>query len=253
MDHFRRALVGSLCAVLAVLGTNLEAGAQSAPPTSTGVADPVAAPSATSTPATVPGDPGPTTTVDPLLNELPGETVPTVEGTVPPPRGAYGGQGEFKPAQVLWSSVRQAEAKLTEVRWIHEELIRQARQARLQHKALRVQQGSLDTDRRRAVAGVQAGETELRERAVAAFVSNDDVTEALLGSLQAASHDRVLELQVRQRLLGVALNADEQAIASYLQLRAQLDQDLLATVDSLRAADVSIVDLETRAGRRGRA
>ena len=194
-------------------------------------------PDGASTGGTVPLAEGVTTTTDPLVNEHAGEDAPETDETVPPPDGAYAGQEEFKPAEVLWSSVRAAEVKLAEVRVVEEDRIAVVRTIRLGRKELRAEQASLDAETQAAAADIRRAETALRERAVAAFMTDDALTNAVIGSFDAADHDQVLDLQVRRTLLGAALDQDEHAIDAYLELRASLDGRALATLDSIRLAE----------------
>ncbi len=225
----------TLALPLAALAGARPAAAQDPPPTT--ALDPAAT-----------ADPNATTsTTDPLVNEEAGETVPSTPDTVPAPVGAYDGQKPYQPARVLRSNVKAAETKLADVRWIRAEMVRQAHDARRHRKELQLRQQSLDAQSLQATQALQDAEAMLKDRAVAAFVSNDGANEALLHSLESADHDSVLDLQVRQRLLGVALDSDAVAIGDYHQLRTQLSGDLVATVDELRTTETSVVDLEAQA------
>lgn len=235
----RRCLVAfaalTLALPLAALGGTGPAAAQDPPPTT--APDPAAA-----------ADPNATTsTIDPLVNEEAGETVPSTPDTVPAPVGAYDGQKPYLPARVLRSNVTAAEKKLADVRWMRAEMVRQAHDARRHRKELQLRQQSLDAQSLQATQALQDAESMLKDRAVAAFVSNDGANEALLHSLESADHDSVLDLQVRQRLLGVALDSDAVAIDDYHDLRTQLSGDLVATVDELRVTETSVADLEAQA------
>ncbi len=226
----------TLALPLAALAGARPVAAQDPPPT-TAPTDPAAT-----------ADPNATTsTTDPLVNEEAGETVPSTPDTVPAPVGAYDGPKPYQPARVLHSNVQAAEKKLADVRWMRAEMVRQAHDAKRHRKELQLRQQSLDTQSLQATQALQDAEAMLKDRAVAAFVSNDGANEALLHSLESADHDSVLDLQVRQRLLGVALDSDAVAIDDYLQLRTQLSGDLVATVDELRLTEVSLTDLEAQA------
>lgn len=245
----RRSAVAPLAPALAVAlavisavtlagpGAVAPAAAQDPPPTTAAAPDP-----------TAPADPNATTsTTDPLINEEAGETVPSTPDTVPAPVGAYDGQRPYQPARVLRSNVKAAEKKLADVRWMHTEMIRQAHETRRHRKELQLRQQSLDAQSLQATQSLQDAEATLKERAVAAFVSNDGANEALLHSLESADHDSVLDLQVRQRLLGVALDSDAVAIDDYVDLRTQLSGDLVATVDELRTTETTLADQEAQA------
>jgi len=239
------ALALALAVMLAGPGTVAPAAAQDPPPATTpaGAADPTGS-----------GDPdASTSTTDPLVNEEAGETVPSTPDTVPAPLAAYDGQQPYQPSRVLRSNVKAAERKLADVRWMREEMIRQAHEAKRHRKELVLRQQSLDAQSLQATQALQDAEATLKERAVAAFVSNDGANEALLHSLESADHDSVLDLQVRQRLLGVALDSDAVAIDDYHRLRTQLSGDLVATVDELRTVEASVADLEAQAEAAGAA
>ena len=219
------------------LGPGAVAPAAAQDPSPTSVVDP-----------NTPVDPNATPpTTDPLLNEEAGETVPSTPDTVPAPVGAYDGQKPYQPARVLRSNVKAAEKKMADVRWMRSEMVVQAHEAKRHRKELQLRQQSLDAESLQATQALQDAEATLKERAVAAFVSNDGANEALLHSLESADHDSVLDLQVRQRLLGVALDSDAVAIDDYHQLRTQLSGDLVATVDELRTTETSLVGLEAQA------
>lgn len=185
----------------------------------------------------LPGTDDGTTTTDPLINELPGEDAPETDASVPEPDSAYNGQAEYEPAAVLWSSVRTAERKVSAAEQAHRESIARVREARLVQKKLRLRKRALDADGQQASSDIAASERRLRERAVAAFVTEDSQREAVLSSLEAVDHDRLMEFRIRTRLLAVALDADDQAIADYLELRSSLEGDALVIVDALRAIE----------------
>ena len=219
------------------LGPGAVAPAAAQDPSPTSVVDP-----------NTPVDPNATPpTTDPLLNEEAGETVPSTPDTVPAPVGAYDGQKPYQPARVLRSNVKAAEKKMADVRWMRSEMVVQAHEAKRHRKELQLRQQSLDAESLQATQALQDAEATLKERAVAAFVSNDGANEALLHSLEAADHDSVLDLQVRQELLGVALDSDAVAIDDYIQLRTQLSGDLVATVDELRTTETTLADQEVQA------
>ena len=182
---------------------------------------------------------GETTTTDPLIDEAPAEEVPETDETVPPD-GAYAGQNQYKPAEVLWSSVRTARTKVASARAVHEELVDKVRAIRLHHKALRVEERALDAESSAAADEYRAAETTLIDRAVAAFVNDDALNNAIVGSFDAADHDEVLALQARRTLLNAVLDQDEEAIAAYLELRRSLNSEVLATVDSIRITETAL-------------
>ena len=179
---------------------------------------------------------GETTTTDPLIDEAPAEEAPETDETVPP-EGSYRGQNGYKPAEVLWSSVRAARTKVASARAVHEQLVDNVRAIRLHHKSLRAEERLLDAESSVAADEYREAETTLRDRAVAAFMNDDVLNNAMVGSFDAADHDEVLALQARRTLLSAVLDQDDDAIAAYLELRRSLDGEVMATVDSIRITE----------------
>lgn len=210
-----------------------------APPPTPSPPSSTASPSTTA--ATSPDTVDSTSTSDPLVDEPPGETVPETDETVPAATGSYEDQEAFEPQEVLWSSVRAAERKVSEANETHGEAIERVREARRQRKALQHQRDQLTADNRGAIQDLATAEVELQERAVAAFVTDDSVATALFGSLEAADYDQVLELRARVVLLEAVLGQDRLAIESYIELRARLDRAVVAVVAELRRAERRIV------------
>lgn len=250
---FSTPLIGLLIGLLAIAGHPTTAAAQSTPPpadptttsmpgdpgsTSAAAAEDGAATTTTTT-VPDPGEDGPatTTTVDPLIDEAPGETAPESDETVPPPTGAYGGQAEFKPSPVLWSSVRAAERKLDEAEQRLNEAVGRARDARRRRKELELRRRTLLGEDQVAMGELEEAERVLADRSIAAFVGADTEALALMGKLQAVDHDRNVDGWIRSRLLDVALDADDQAIERYRRLRAELDRSVLTTATATRRVE----------------
>ena len=187
------------------------------------------------------------TTIDPLLEEPPGEPVPETEETVPPPDGSYGGQQAFEPSEVLWSSVHAAEAKLVEADAVQVDAIEAVRELRRTRKKLRLERAELGTEERRAAAELEAAEKVLEERAVAAFVGNDSASAAVIASMRTADHDQVLDLRARWVLAEAALGADQKAIDDYVTLRRGLGAELVGIVDELRHVERELLKAEVAA------
>ncbi|MEL7208207.1 MAG: M23 family metallopeptidase [Actinomycetota bacterium] len=228
-----------------------------APPTSAaGPADPSGGAPGPGTP--VPGDGAttattivdsdqPTTTVDPLIDEAPGESAPESEETVPPPTGAYGDQGAFEPSPVLWSSVRAAETKLAEAEGRLHDAIDRARAARRRRKELEQVRRDLRTEDQVALDELDEAERVLQERSIAAFVGADIEALALIGRLRAVDHDRNLDGWIRSRLLAVALEADDHAIDEYRRLRSELDRSVTTTASAMRRTERQLDQAEVDA------
>ena len=190
------------------------------------------------------------TSLDPLVDEPPGEGAPETDQTVPAPAESYGNQGAYEPAEVLWSSVRTAERKLADATADQVVAIEEVRAARLRRKELFHRRRGLTREDRLAAAALEQAEVVLQERAIAAFVSNDvavGAVSAVADSLQAVEHDEILDLQARRVLLDVAIDQDEIAIAEVVRLREQLDRSIVDVVDALRAAKTEIAQGEDRA------
>ena len=216
-------------------------------PSPAGAEDPVVPTTTTSSttpPTTVPAeieDDGPTTTIDLLLDEPQGETAPETDQTVPAPTGTYGGQAEFEPPKVLWSSVRRAKRKLAEATTVLEASIEDVREVRTRYKVLGHRREALTFENRQAMVDLEQAEIHLQERAVAAFVSDDAATNALIGSVDASGYDQVLDLQARRTLLDVVLAQDEEAIEVYLRLRAKLDRAVASVHEAQRRFERRLV------------
>ena len=224
------ALLLPLLSLLSLLGSIGPAGAQE--PTTT----------------TAPGaGPPPVPPTDPATDEPPGETVPDDGGTVPPPKGGYGDQGELQPQEVLWSSVRAAEQKLADAQAGLADTVERLRSSRHQRKQLALALDELDADTEQVVDELADAEERLVDRAVDGFVADDAVSNELVGSLDAARYGSVMNLRVRQTLLGAALDADDDAIADYLALRARLEAETTATLDGIHWLDRIITATEQEA------
>ncbi|MCP3989440.1 MAG: peptidoglycan DD-metalloendopeptidase family protein [Actinomycetia bacterium] len=187
------------------------------------------------------------TSLDPLVDEPPGEEAPPTDQTdltVPAPSGSYGDQGEFEPAQVLWSSVQAADRRLADAQTEHVAAIEIVRAARLRRKELLASRAALNDEDRQALGDLERAEVTLQQRAVAAFVSNDAAVSAIVGSFRLTDHDDLIDLRARRVLLDVALEQDEKAIAEVVRLRDRLDRSIVAVLDALRAVEVEVASGE---------
>lgn len=190
----------------------------------------------------------PSTTLDPLLDEAPGEEVPEVDVTVPPPGGAYSDQKPYTPQPVLWSSVRRAEEKLAEARAAQEASIDLVRRSRAGLKALMQHHRRLEGQHRDLGGQILQAEGVLRDRAVAAFVSNGALAPMMLGSLGAADHDQVLDLQTRHLLVDAVIGADIEVIAADRGARASIEAELTEVAGDIRAIEGALAAAEAEAG-----
>ncbi len=163
---------------------------------------------------------------------------------MPEPTGAYAGQGAYQPAEILWSSVRTAEAKVAEARARRDELVAEADELRRRHLALLEAQVALGDEAEAAAADIADAETTLQRRAIAGFMHDETIENAVIGSLRASEHDTILDFGIRQRLLRAILDQDDDAIGAYLDLRAQIDADVLAGIDEIRDMADAIEDAD---------
>ena len=184
---------------------------------------------------------------DPLVNEEPGEPAPETGVTVPEPTGTYAGQPEYRANEILWSSVRQAEAKLTSAREVYHEAIGQVREVRLEHKRLRALRSGLDDESQEKLADAADAETRLEKRAIAAFMTDGTASFSALGSL-GGSQDEILDFTIRQHLVTVALESDTDALSDYLQARSRLDDKSLTLSDTMRDVEREMATFEDEAG-----
>jgi len=178
---------------------------------------------------------------DLLVGEAPGEDVPETDVTVPP-RGAYASQGEFKPNEVLWSSLRAAEVRLEQVVASRDAQVEAVRRQRLRLKRLRHHQMSLDAQERQAILDLGEAEKTLKQRAVSAFVNAEKMDNAILGTIKAAEHDEVLDLASRKTLIDTVLSQDDLAIDEYVSLRDHLDGRLVRAAEAARDLEWDLVE-----------
>jgi murein DD-endopeptidase MepM/ murein hydrolase activator NlpD len=180
----------------------------------------------------------------------PAEDSPVVTAAEPPAGeepaagGAYAGQHPVLATEILWAGVRDAEARLAAAQEGHRQATGQLAAARRRHQELTDHLQLLGTDRHRAASGLADAEIQLKERAVAAFVSNDSAATAIVGSLEAASNGSALELTARRVLLDAAIDRDEVAIDAYLDRRAELERETSSTVDAVRALERAMGSLD---------
>ncbi len=184
------------------------------------------------------------TSLDPLIDEPPGDEAPETDQTVPAPSGAYRDQGVFEPAEVLWSSVRVAERKLAEAEAEHVASIENVRAIRLRRKELLERRAALNDEDQQALHDLEQAEVVLQQRAVAAFVTSDAAANAVVSSFRVTSHDELIDLQARRVLLDVALDLDAIAIADVVGLRGRLDRSILSVLDALRAVEDEVASGE---------
>ena len=189
-------------------------------------------------------------TLDPLVDEGPTEDSLDPNVTVPPPSGA-GVEVDFAPVPILWSNVREAEAKWAEASTARIVTVAQVRSLRLRAKELGADQAELETQTKNTIEELLAATERLQNRAVRGFVvassGNPDAVE--FGAQLFRSHD-VLVQQRKARMIDSAVAVDQVSLASLTSLRSSLGSSALELVErslvvaaSLRTAEESATEL----------
>lgn len=189
-------------------------------PTTTGVDGEAEAESTTTI------DPDSPEATDPLVDEGPAETVPDVDVDIPDSQGRYASQPDFEEATVLWGSVRQAEARLTEAEGDHIHAVARVKSLRLRLKELRYQIEGFSTETRQALEDLEAAESLLELRALTAFVRGDSFE-----AMTSIDHDAILASMAQQTMIESVFDQDEDAIENIQVLREGLGTDIAATFD----------------------
>jgi murein DD-endopeptidase MepM/ murein hydrolase activator NlpD len=239
------------------------ASSQPPPPAPTSPATTGSGPAPTSTTATVPpasvpptGTPGPagdgpggvddpgTDVDDPLTGEGPAEEAPGVDVTIPPPE-TYGGQGPYRPPEILWSSVAEAERKLERSRQDKRDAVAEIRALRLRAKHLGLQLEDLDDETRAAIAELEAATVRYRGRAVTDYrLFAASVGPAPAWSVGPAGLDEAMERRRGARLAAAALVIGEEDIGRLAELRQRLSGETRELVESLRLVADFLVEAE---------
>ncbi len=187
--------------------------------------------------------------VDPLIGEAPGEAPPDGEVEVPD-RPGYGDQGQFKPAEILWSSVAAAESKLADAVAARNDTIAEARILRLQEKRLRSETGELADQTSEAVEELARIVDSLEARAVAGFRIHS--TGASVGGGQLSlDHAAIVEQQRRSRLRDAGLTVGKDELARMGDIRTALDADTRALVDRTATVRSALAEVESIAVQLG--
>ncbi len=174
---------------------------------------------------------------DPLTEEGPLETVPDFDVTVPPTtEGATADPRiDYRPDEVLISSVAEARVKLGEAEERFRAAIAHVKSLRLRGKELDQELESLDEETREAIIELEEAERRLRVRATSAFTRGD-------GAGISLDHDNLLEYQAQQTIVETVFELDDDAIREYVELRGSLDVDALGQVDRRAIIDDLLVD-----------
>ena len=222
-------------------------------PSSSSTADETSATSADATTITTgPEDSSSTETTDPLIDEAPADDPLDPNVTVPPPTGADT-QVELAPVPILWSSVREAEAKWADAQSAKIEAIVEVRTLRIRAKELVVRQRELEADTQLTISELAAATERLRARAVRGFVqaSSGNATGTEVGTQVFRSRD-VLIGQRKTRLVAAAVDVDQISLDELAELRSALGTSALELVrrsgvidSSIRRSEAAVIELDT--------
>jgi murein DD-endopeptidase MepM/ murein hydrolase activator NlpD len=176
---------------------------------------------------------------DPLANEGPAEEAPATDVTVPPP-STYG-QEPYKPAQILWSNVAEAERKLETSREARRDAVAQARGLRRSLKRLEADRKSLDAETTATIHALDETTERFQERAIVGFrrfgSGSEPDPEADTGVDRGADPTelhRIMSRKRRSRMVAKALDFDEDDLDRLGRLRRDLDGDARSVLDRLR-------------------
>jgi murein DD-endopeptidase MepM/ murein hydrolase activator NlpD len=188
-----------------------------------------------------------TTVTDPLADPLEGEgPVDETAGDVDvPARPTYDGQLPFQPAEILWSSVRAAEAKLDEAQQRRRDAIGEHRDLRLRKKELLADKDLLQGDISRAVDELGRAVDRVEERARFGyqwFGSGNRESTAL--PLEFTDYQQLIEDQRRSRMIDAALRVSDVELDRVDELRRGLDADAVVLADRIDLVDDYLVEAE---------
>ncbi len=209
----------------------------STPASTTGPPPPGNPDEASTTEAT---DPDSTETTDPLIDEAPADDPLDPNITVPPPSGADAAV-DFAPVSILWSSVREAEAKWADALTAKVEAIVEVRTLRLRAKELDARQQELEEQTRLTINELAEATERLRARVVRGFVqtSSGNATGAGMSTQLMRSRD-VLIAQRKSRLIGAAVDVDQVSLAELAELRSALGTSAFELLRRSGVIDTSI-------------
>ncbi len=209
----------------------------STPASTTGPPPPGNPDEASTTEAT---DPDSTETTDPLIDEAPADDPLDPNITVPPPSGADAAV-DFAPVPILWSSVREAEAKWADALTAKVEAIVEVRTFRLRAKELDARQQELEEQTRLTINELAEATERLRARVVRGFVqtSSGNATGAGMSTQLMRSRD-VLIAQRKSRLIGAAVDVDQVSLAELAELRSALGTSAFELLRRSGVIDTSI-------------
>ncbi len=175
-----------------------------------------------------------------LIDEAPADDPLDPNITVPPPSGADAAV-DFAPVPILWSSVREAEAKWADALTAKVEAIVEVRTLRLRAKELDARQQELEEQTRLTINELAEATERLRARVVRGFVqtSSGNATGAGMSTQLMRSRD-VLIAQRKSRLIGAAVDVDQVSLAELAELRSALGTSAFELLRRSGVIDTSI-------------
>lgn len=179
------------------------------------------------------------TTLDPAVNEAQREDDADGDVTVPPAK-TFGSQGDPTGAGILWSSVRDAEARYGELQGQLAIHILEVRALRLRRKQLDVTIASLESETEQTYNDAVEATDRMKRRSIAAFTragSTESEIEgpSLLDALQG--HERSDQERRRSQMARAALRIDEVQIEQLHKTRSALGEDAQDLFERSSAVD----------------
>lgn len=186
---------------------------------------------------------------DPLGGEAPADEGP--EDVVVPPPDTYSGQLPFKPAEVLWSSVRAAERKLEDARLARREAVTDHRNLRLRRKRLGAERDALNDSVGQTIDELGQAFDRLEHRARLGFqwFGSGSRSSTLLPT-EFGDYQELVARQRRSKMIDAVLKVDEAALADLDEVRGRLNSEAAALFDRLELVDDLLQGTEGVVGQR---
>ena len=185
--------------------------------------------------------------IDPLTDEGKSEDAPGVDPDIPPPPG-YGDQEPYRPPEILWSSVAEAERRLERSREVKREAVAEVRALRRQGKRLAVANRALDERTREAIDQLTRALERHRTRAVTdyrlfAAATGPDPTSVI----DPSDLSRVMEDRRGARMAEAALVVGQGDLEQLAALRQELDGETRTLLDRQRLVAEYLAEAELAA------